>query len=246
MKKFHLFSIPLAGHVNPQDLIAHILSYRQEYEDFDVFLFDTCFFEPYGIPLFQMLSTAEKEKASSLPEGKPKILYITRRSLIRCVLSDYMGMYPPDIQIQRDSLGKPYIQDSEIYFSFSHSRNMVGIAVSKKASVGIDVQVMKGKCKMDLLKNSIFSSNEQAAFHKARGEDEERSLFFDIWTRKEAFIKCIGTGFTMDVQTVSVNQNSIFYNGIEYQLQSGLVTEDCMYAVVFEQIIQKQRKAPHF
>lgn len=225
---------------NKQTLLAKILSYRQKYEDFDVFLFDTCSFESYGTQLYQMLSADELEKAYSMPDGKPKMLYITRRSLLRCVLSGYLGIEPPDIQIQRDSLGKPYIQENKVFFNLSHSKNMVGIAVSKKASVGIDVQVMKAKCNMELLQNGVFSATEQAAFQKACRKGKERNLFFDIWARKEAFTKCLGTGFTISVQNVSVNQDSVIYHGKEYKLTSGLTTEDCVCAVAFEQIIRKE------
>ena len=225
---------------NQQTLFAYILNCKQKYEDFDVFLFDTSSFEPYGTQLYQMLSTDELKKADSLPDGKPKMLYIARRSLIRCVLSGYLDIEPSDIQIQRDSLGKPYIQENKVYFNLSHSKNMVGIVVSKKASVGIDVQVMKAKCNMELLQNGVFSAAEQAAFQKACRKGEGRNLFFDIWARKEAFTKCLGTGFTIQVQNVSVNQDSIIYHGKEYKLASGLVTEDCVCAVAFEQIIRKE------
>lgn len=93
--------------------------------------------------------------------------------------------------IYRKESGKPYLKDSDVQFSISHSSN-VWICVFSDCRVGIDFQFFK-----ELEFNKVakrFFSIEENAFLLSKGKDEQSVLFFEIWARKEAAAKLFETG----------------------------------------------------
>ena len=93
--------------------------------------------------------------------------------------------------------GKPSIAGHpEIQFSISHCQRAIAVAVSD-SPVGIDVE--------------SFRKADDALLHRTMNEDEIRMVeasdcrertFIELWTRKEAVFKLMGTGITDDILTV--------------------------------------------
>ncbi len=90
--------------------------------------------------------------------------------------------------LKLNEYGKPY--SDEKFFNISHSGNYVIIAVSD-FEVGCDVE-MKRELEYERLGKIVFHENERK---KLSETDDKGSLFFKLWTSKEAFIKCLGEGF---------------------------------------------------
>lgn len=90
--------------------------------------------------------------------------------------------------------GKPFLENG-IAFNFSHTKNIVGIAVSEN-EVGLDIQYHKLPYNERLIER--FHPNEQLWLHQ---QVDIPKAFYQLWTRKEAFLKAIGTGIRRGLKT---------------------------------------------
>ncbi len=98
-------------------------------------------------------------------------------------------------KIRRTSYGKPYFEyQNEMKFSISHTYGMVALAFCKGYEIGIDIEKVHPVSEQII--NRFFSKEEK----------EEVYLFgntayikTEIWTRKEAYAKCVGSGLCAEV-----------------------------------------------
>ena len=98
-----------------------------------------------------------------------------------------------DFGIELDQLtflpsGKPVIKDQNIFFNISHSGNLVGVAISRSGTIGLDIEKFR---KFEKIESSFafFSKVEQQAILDAELPDEK---LIELWSKKEAFVKAIG------------------------------------------------------
>lgn len=114
---------------------------------------------------------------------------------------------PPAV-IHRAGNGQPYLENSQLYISLSHSGDMVACALDT-VPVGIDIEKIRP---MDLrLCRRYFTSEEQAFVLQDMAIPEDPvcydpavlSRFFEVWTGKEAYFKRLGTGIT-DLRSVNI------------------------------------------
>lgn len=105
----------------------------------------------------------------------------------RRLLSSLIG---DEVAVEHDSAGAPFLpQHPELAVSISHCRTAVAVAVSRRGPVGIDVE-----CRRRLspgLVERVCSLAEREALASAADAD---MAFLQLWTRKEAVLKCRGTG----------------------------------------------------
>lgn len=112
--------------------------------------------------------------------------------------------------------GKPYLHDSETQFSISHSQSVVVIAFSKKYKIGVDVELKQGK---------IPVATGQMFFTEA----EQKSIpsefdFVDLWSRKEAFIKAIGSTMFKDAKIFDVRGSYIEHKTTRFHFHETTIT----------------------
>lgn len=134
------------------------------------------------------------------------------------------------LNIRIGTYGKPYVSDNSFYFNISHSESLVTCMVSKKCEVGIDVEYREV---FDYKKLNIYSDNEEEIIFRS---DDNIILFYDIWTRKEAVVKCLGYGLNLDLKSIDVvSQNLILFNA-EYYIYSFTMLEkySCSFVVLGE------------
>ncbi len=84
--------------------------------------------------------------------------------------------------------GKPVFEGEPIHFNISHSGNLVGVAISKKGLLGLDMEQFR-KFKNIEAAFSFFSKVEQEAILLA---DFPEQKLIEFWSKKEAFIKALG------------------------------------------------------
>lgn len=97
------------------------------------------------------------------------------------------------IQFKRTYEGKPYLENSDIYFNISHSGYYVVLVVSNFL-IGIDIEQMKEITDIRKVFSSIFSEKELDFITQDKNLEKKR--FYIIWTLKESFIKCVGKGLS--------------------------------------------------
>ena len=89
---------------------------------------------------------------------------------------------------------KPYLADGSMYFSVSHSGDIVVIATDD-SELGIDVEAMSQR---DILAIADRFYHPTERDYVNASDDTERA-FCRIWTRKESYLKCTGEGISTDL-----------------------------------------------
>lgn len=142
-----------------------------------------------------MSDERKKETLALLPENK-KRQKIAADMLCRRMIADAEGILPSDVIIKKSKSGKLYAENSSHHFNISHSNNLVVCAISKK-EIGVDIEKIRN-IRFDAA--SKFANNSEKEYI---GQNLEN--FFKIWTLKEAFFKCKGTGLGADIKSISFN-----------------------------------------
>lgn len=112
----------------------------------------------------------------------------------------YTGQNTDGWQVMRMEKGKPYFPDRpEVQFSVSHSGEYWGCAFSQ-APLGFDLQQIV-PCRAQKLSVRFFHREEDRFLASCAYDPEQ---FFRIWTEKESYVKCLGDGLYMGLDTFNV------------------------------------------
>lgn len=90
--------------------------------------------------------------------------------------------------------GKPRVRDSPLHVSVSHSGDLVAVALTTAAAVGVDVEQI-GARDTRLLAGAVLAPGERYDGHHE---------FFRSWCRKEAVMKATGDGLRVAPREVLV------------------------------------------
>jgi len=159
--------------------------------------------------LTQMLSADEMARATRFHFSQHREHYIAGRGLLREILGRYLNCLPETIRFSYNSFGKPALQASAgrdtLQFNISHSHGVALFAFVRGVDIGIDVQHTDAVT--DLLQAGavVFSAGEMEAL-RALPEERRRAVFFQYWTRKEAYIKAVGGGFSLPLNGIDVSR----------------------------------------
>jgi 4'-phosphopantetheinyl transferase len=158
-----------------------------------------------ALPLLESwLTPGERERAARFHFAEDRARFILGRGLLRKSLSPHLEQAPETIQFSLTDRDRPTLPDNEtLQFSLSHSHDLVAVALTSHARIGIDVEWMQNKSDLTELAKRILSEADFQAF-QALPENEKVVAFFRIWTRKEAFLKATGEGITEALQQISV------------------------------------------
>lgn len=130
--------------------------------------------------------------------------------LLKYLLSEYYGlkMIPP---IEFDEFGKPFFSNVDLHFNISHSYNLVACALSEN-NIGLDIQKIVDK--NEKLYSYVCNKKE---LRKITSSDDPKAEFIILWTKKESYLKCLGSGINVDLKDVlqDSNINSFFTTTIE-------------------------------
>lgn len=99
--------------------------------------------------------------------------------------------------------GKPYIKDSNLYFSLSHSNGIIALTVSKE-EIGLDIELIKDV--KDTLSRRIMNDLEYNTY-QSLNKESKKIYFFEVWTSKEAYIKKLGTSITLNPSNISIEED---------------------------------------
>lgn len=114
--------------------------------------------------------------------------------------------------LEYNEYGKPFLKDKELYFSISHSNNIVGIIISK-SNIGIDLEV--NKIYNEKLITKVFNEQEKAIYAKLTTKDKHK-YFYEVWTGKEAYVKYVGTGLKGFPKDIILEENVIIKEIVKF------------------------------
>ena len=154
--------------------------------------------------LYELLDSDEKAKADRFHFTEDSNKFIISHAVTRLILSGYAHEPSAELRFAVNEFGKPALLDSQLHFNLSHSGNFALIAVTPITSVGVDIEkVVAARAKLDLA--TRFFSNTEVIHLKTLEEEHFVQGFFNAWTRKEAYIKALGVGLSIPLDSFSVS-----------------------------------------
>ena len=165
--------------------------------------------------LLEILSPDELERAGKFYFEKDRNRFIAARGILRKILGIYLNEDPEQIHFEYAAFGKPELKSGsylpKLSFNLSHSENIALFAIASEGNIGIDVEHIRYDMEIEPLASRFFSEMEIHALERVEGE-KQNDVFFQFWTRKEAFLKAIGKGlsFPMERCDVSIADNRNF------------------------------------
>ncbi len=117
-----------------------------------------------------------------------------------------------DWTINKDSNGKPFfVKNRGYYFSVSHTKGMLALALCKGTSVGIDVEIIR-KINKKITEKYYTKSEKKRTKHLSSDSLTET---IKIWTMKEAHCKWQGRGLDKEsLKWDSIEQNEVITESI--------------------------------
>ena len=176
---------------------AHVWAVDLERETFD------------GHTLAETLSADEWMRADRFLFKKHRAHFVAARGCLRAILAKYMDCKPGELAFFYGEHGKPALappwDKSQLRFNLSHSAGLALIAVSMRHEIGVDVEHLSRKVGQmkDIAKRFFASGEYERLCTLPRGE--QRRAFFCCWTRKEAYLKALGTGLAHSLKNFEVS-----------------------------------------
>jgi 4'-phosphopantetheinyl transferase len=150
---------------------------------------------PHLMPQFERtLCPEESGRASRFRFEEHRKRFIAARGVLRQLLGSYCGQPPEQIALQYGRNGKPHLEGGPgLHFNLAHSGELALYAFSRETEVGVDLERLAFIPEADEIAARFFSTSEAAALGKM-SEQQREAFFFQCWTRKEAVLKCNGSG----------------------------------------------------
>ena len=124
--------------------------------------------------------------------------------LIRYLLCNKLLLDNKQLIFDKTEFGKPFlVNDNKIHYNISHSGEWVLGAVHY-LPVGVDVEKIKP---LDYqIATRFFSKSEYLNLINKEGRNK-LEYFYEIWTLKESYIKAVGKGLSIPLESFSININ---------------------------------------
>jgi 4'-phosphopantetheinyl transferase len=133
--------------------------------------------------------------------------FVAGRGFLRTLLARYLDTRPEAVRFSYGPYGKPALdgdhRESPLRFNASHSGEWAVYGFVQDREIGVDVEYVKPDFATEGIAERFFSAGEVQALN-ALAEAEKPAAFFRCWTRKEAYIKAIGSGLSHPLDTFDV------------------------------------------
>ena len=134
--------------------------------------------------------------------------YLLTRFLVRNLLSAYQETPSPEKWVFfNNAYGRPFIDPTvcalPLFFSISHTKGMIAIAVSSIEYMGIDVERHDSNIDLIDFPSRCFSEHEVQHL-LLLPEDEKKAGFYRLWTLKESYLKAIGKGLSVPLDSFTI------------------------------------------
>ncbi len=136
--------------------------------------------------------------------ARDRARFLTARHVMRDLLGCYLDVEPRELAILYSPHGKPGLEARfGIGFNLTHSGDHGLIAFTRAPEIGVDIEEMCHREDRRSLASSVFCASELEAL----GKIDDAALdgpFLTCWTRKEALLKALGVGLSIDPREVDV------------------------------------------
>ncbi|MGK9164882.1 4'-phosphopantetheinyl transferase superfamily protein [Inquilinus limosus] len=153
-----------------------------------------------------LLTAAERARAARFIMPGDRRRFAAARSLMRRLLQDITGIPAGEWDFAIGDHGKPLVCRPEagrsIGINISHAQGMVACAAAPGTVIGVDLEWL-GRVVEPRIADRRFAAAEAAAV-RAVPANRRREAFLSIWTVKEAYVKALGGGLTIALDSFVV------------------------------------------
>jgi 4'-phosphopantetheinyl transferase len=157
-----------------------------------------------------MLSEEEKHRAQRFLFAGGRTHYVCGRSILRILLGRYLNVAPKEVVFRYGPNSKPELappfHHGRLHFNVSHSNGQLLVAIARGLAVGVDIEMVRPEMEIDSIAKRFFSFDEIEQLGTLSGS-AKCDGFFNVWTRKEAYLKARseGIGYGLDQFAVSLD-----------------------------------------
>lgn len=143
------------------------------------------------------LSELDSSEIKILPNqgGKDFELSLLGQILAKKIVSNETLTPKKNVLIGKTKLGKPIIKkpsDLNLDISISHSGSYLVIGICDGGKIGVDIELLKD-FDFGIFRNCL-SVSEEIYINSGKEITQRLENFYEIWTRKEAYLKALGIG----------------------------------------------------
>lgn len=155
-----------------------------------------------------LLSPDERERAARFLSPRHADRFIAAHGRTRQRLASLLDQSPESLQFVQEEHGKPRLAGVAagrgLAFNLSHSGAWALLGWSWRGDIGVDVEMWRPMSDEAALVKRFFSATENARYDALPAVQRRRG-FFECWTRKEAYIKAVGRGLGLPLDSFDVS-----------------------------------------
>jgi 4'-phosphopantetheinyl transferase len=154
-----------------------------------------------------LLDADERRRAEAFVFDRDRRRFTIARALLRITIAHALDLTPQELAFDYGPWHKPSLawppRGRELQFNVSHAGDVAVIVTAWHRPVGVDVECVRADLDHAQLAVRFFSPRERAALAVLAPGVRARA-FFDVWTRKEAYVKARGLGLSMPLDSFDV------------------------------------------
>ena len=156
----------------------------------------------------RVLSQDEERRAERFHFDRHRNQFVAGRGAMRFILAQYLSIPPRAVEYCYGPNGKPELSPSlqlaAIRFNLSHSNGHALLGVCREYALGVDLEFVNYEFAGEEIAERFFSAGEVARL-RSMPPGERGHAFFSCWTRKEAYIKALGVGLSLPLESFDVS-----------------------------------------
>ena len=147
------------------------------------------------------LDREEHDRRRRYRYERPRREFALCRAALRSLLCRQLDCRNDRLAFGTTGHGKPFALvdgvPAPVSFNVSHSGRHGLVGIAPQGRLGVDVEERIPRFDLEGIGEIVFGPWERTDLAEARGS-EKSQFFFNLWTLKEALIKALGTGFSLN------------------------------------------------
>jgi 4'-phosphopantetheinyl transferase len=153
----------------------------------------------------KFISIEKREKINRFLNRADAYRSLFGELLVRSAICEMNKIQNKEIIFNTNAYGKPYLENNlDLSFNISHSGEWV-VSIVSKIPVGIDIERIRP---LDLNVAKQFFSIKEYTDLVSKNSEEHLNYFYDLWTLKESYIKALGKGLSIPLDSFEIRKQN--------------------------------------
>ena len=166
--------------------------------------------------IIPLMNSQLQAKIQKFRQPEDQLRTLCGELLLQRYALERWGIPPSGLVKKYNAYGKPELAEyPSCHYNISHSGDWVVAAFDYKP-VGIDIETAANPIEISIAER--FFCPSEVSLLKEQNEEQQQSLFYDLWTLKESYIKAEGAGLSIPLDSFSFEftQQNQEHNKVEF------------------------------